>query len=167
VQLNGRQITRQIDPEAQAEYGLLDGCYVLETDVPHDALDGTTIDQRYRSLQQVERNFRTMKTGLLEVRPLFVRRAARTQGHLVVAMLALKIVRRIEQQLHHAFGTTEQGLQAITVPQALQSLARLCLQQYRIGDRSIRRWPQPDPRQQAILQALGVSWPRGDVAEAA
>jgi hypothetical protein len=40
----------------------------------------------YISLQKVERDFRAMKTGLLEVRPLFVRKESRS----FAALLALK-----------------------------------------------------------------------------
>ncbi|MGH6861837.1 MAG: hypothetical protein ACRECY_16420 [Phyllobacterium sp.] len=61
-----------------AESALLDGCYVLETNVRPQHMDTQTVDARYRDLQQVERNFRTLKTGFLEVRPIFLRKAART-----------------------------------------------------------------------------------------
>lgn len=57
---------------ALEEQAKLDGGYVLETDVPSSLMDKTTIDERYRALQNVERNFRTMKTGLLEVRPIYL-----------------------------------------------------------------------------------------------
>jgi len=43
------------------------------------------------SLTEVERDFRTMKTGLLELRPIFLRKAERTEGHALVTMLALKL----------------------------------------------------------------------------
>ena len=39
-----------------------------------------------------------MKTGLLEIRPIFVRKADRTRGHALVTMLALKIVRDLERE---------------------------------------------------------------------
>jgi len=35
----------------------------LETDVAATQMDAQTVDARYRDLQQVERNFRTLKTG--------------------------------------------------------------------------------------------------------
>ncbi len=47
-----------------------------------------TIHDRYKDLAQVERAFRTFKSGHLEVRPTFVRTEARTRGHVFVAMLA-------------------------------------------------------------------------------
>ena len=52
-----------IDEEAKAQDSLLDGCYLLETNVPVDLMDAKTVDERYRDLQKVERNFRTVKTA--------------------------------------------------------------------------------------------------------
>jgi len=74
---------------------------VLETDVARETMDASTVDARYRDLQRVERDFQTMKTGLLERRPIFVRKERRTRGHVFAAMLALG-----EQSLKEAFGTT-------------------------------------------------------------
>jgi len=42
------------------------------------------------NLQQVERNCRTLKTGPLVVRTIFLRKAARTKAHVCIALLALK-----------------------------------------------------------------------------
>ncbi|MEF8734206.1 MAG: hypothetical protein V5B40_20525 [Candidatus Accumulibacter meliphilus] len=62
-----------IDEEAKAQDSLLDGCYLLETNVPTDLMDAKTVDERYRDLQKVERNFRTVKTSFLEIRPISAR----------------------------------------------------------------------------------------------
>jgi hypothetical protein len=51
------------------------------------------------ALQKVERDFRTMKTGLLEIRPVFVRKESRTRGHVFCSMLALKLQREVERRL--------------------------------------------------------------------
>ena len=91
-----RAILCVINEDAKAEDALLDNGYLLETDVPKDWLDAKTVDARYRDLQKVERNFRTVKTAFLEIRPIFVRKAARTKAHVFVAMLALKITCQFE-----------------------------------------------------------------------
>src|SRR5207253_6181913 len=86
----GRRVAT-LDTAAEAEATVLEGCYVLETDVPPTALDAQAIHDRYRDLYAVEHDFRTMKTGLLEMRPIFVRKARRTRAHVLVTMLALKV----------------------------------------------------------------------------
>ena len=114
-----RAIRWAVNEDAQAEEALLDGCYLLETDVPKDWLDAKTIDERYRDLQKVERNFRTVKTTFLEIRPIFVRKAERTKAQVFAAMLALKITRQFEVGLRKVFGTVGADAAAITPDDAL------------------------------------------------
>ena len=64
-----------------------------KTDLPVEAADAETIHGRYKDLAKVERAFRTMKTGLLEVRPVYVRRADHTRAHVLVVMLAYLLTR--------------------------------------------------------------------------
>src|SRR5262249_57592049 len=109
------QLTATLDPTAQAEAAQLEGCYVLETDVLPPALDAQTVHDRYCDLHEVEQDFRTMKTGLLEVRPIFVRKARRTRAHVFVTMLALTVVREMRRGLVAAFGTTDDAKMAVTL----------------------------------------------------
>jgi transposase len=155
--LTGRVIELHIDEPAKQDAELLDGCYCIETDVPSQHLSKDEVHDRYKDLQQVERDFRRLKTGFLEVRPVFVRKAPRTRGHVFIAMLSLRILRLMEQRLHSVFGTTNDHDQAETVDSALTALSRLCLQHYQIGEQQIVGLPRPDSRQQQILSALQVT----------
>jgi len=49
-------------------------------------------------LAKVEFAFRTMKTTLEKIRPIFVRKEERTRGHVFVAMLAYMIVKYITDE---------------------------------------------------------------------
>jgi transposase len=80
----------------------LTGCYVIVTDAAAGSMDTRRVQASYRSLQRVERDFRAMKTGALEVRPIFVQKASRTSSHVFCCILALKVVREIEQRLRAA-----------------------------------------------------------------
>ena len=112
--------------------------------MPQTALDAQTVHDRYRDLYEVEQDFRTMKTGLLEVRPIFVRKAPRTRAHVLVTMLALKVVREMRRALVAAFGTTDDDKMAVTVEEALVALARLCLLTYHVQGTAVARLPTPD-----------------------
>jgi transposase len=159
LSLDDRQIRLTVDDSAKAQAGLLDGCYVLETDVSQEMLDAKTVDERYRSLQQVERDFRTLKTGFLEIRPLFVRKRDRTSGHAFIAMLALKIVREAENLLQEAFPPNKQGHCPLSLKDALDSLGRLCLNRYKTKEFEFLRLPQLDQSQIQICNALEVCLP--------
>ena len=70
------------------------------------------------------------------------------------------VSREMERRLRAAFGTTETHADAITLPDALRALTRLCLLHYPIDEKTtVTKLPQPDARQQAILKALGVALP--------
>ena len=177
LQLEGRQIVETVDPQAEQRALDLAGCYVIVTNVSQDQFATQAIHDSYLALQKVERDFRTMKTGMLEVRPVFVRKDSRTRGHVLCCMLALKLQRELERRLAAAFGTTDQDPHAITVSDALAALNRLCLLVYDINvkDKSgkrgekpqkeqthnttVTRLPKPDPHQRRILDALRVSLP--------
>jgi transposase len=159
LSLEGREIQCRIDEAARAESALLDGCYVLESTVSAAHMDAPTVDARYRDLQKVERNFRTLKTAFLEVRPIFVRKAKRTRGHVFVAMLALKITRLFEHKLQARFGTTDQDANTLTLGDALTALSRITYLYYHIKGQVFARLPRLDALQQAIFEALGLNFP--------
>jgi len=158
VSLQEGDIIATVDEAAQTEASGFDGCYVLETDVPQTVLEAQAVHDRYRDVHEVEQDFRTMKTGLLEVRPIFVRKAPRTRAHVLVTMLALKVVREMRRALVTAFGTTDDDKMAVTVDDALAALSRLCLLIYQVRGTAITRLPSPDARQAAILNALGTPY---------
>src|SRR2546427_3957351 len=177
LHLEGRQIVETIDLQAEQRAIDLAGCYVIVTDVAKDQLAAQAIHDSYVALQKVERDFRTMKTGMLEVRPVFVRKDSRTRGHVLCCMLALKLYRELERRLAAAFGTTDKDPHAVTVSDALSALNRLCLLVYDLGSKhksgkkdekpqkeqkhntTVTRLPKPDPHQRRILDALRVSLP--------
>jgi transposase len=55
------------------------------------------VHSRYKDFALVEQAFRTAKTSFLEIRPIFVIKKSRTQGHALVTMLAYKIIRELRR----------------------------------------------------------------------
>ncbi len=103
------------------------------------------------------------KTGepeALVLYPVFVRKAARTRGHAVVAMLALKIVREAQEVLKKAFGSASEGRNAILLDDALRILSRFCFYRWSIKGKEFLCLPQPDDRLTAVFNAFGISPPR-------
>jgi hypothetical protein len=84
----------QIEAEA-----LLDGIYVLRTDLRPEALDATSTVSAYKGLANVERAFRSLKTVDLEVRPIHHRRAQRVRAHVLLCMLAYYLEWHMHQAL--------------------------------------------------------------------
>jgi len=92
-------LTVTIDTQAHEKAEELDGCYVVKTNVPEENLNTQAAHDRYKDLANVEFAFRTMKTTLEEIRPIFVRKAENTRGHVFVAMLAYMIIKYITDAL--------------------------------------------------------------------
>ncbi|MDE0715322.1 MAG: IS1634 family transposase, partial [Gammaproteobacteria bacterium] len=66
----------------------LDGIYVIRTSLPKEQMDADDCVRGYKSLCNVERAFRTLKTTGLHVRPIHHRLEDRVTGHLFICMLA-------------------------------------------------------------------------------
>jgi hypothetical protein len=160
LRLQGRTVVLEPNQAAIDRAMQLAGCYAVVSDVPKQQLSGQEVHDSYVSLQKVERDFRQIKTGLLEVRPVWVRKESRTRGHVFCCMLALKLSREMERRLQSRFGTTDSDPHATTLPDALAALGRLCLLEYQIDERTaVTRLPKPDARQKEILESLGVEMP--------
>lgn len=74
--------------EAIAAEAALDGLYVIRTSLSKDQLDASAAVAAYKSLAQVERAFRSIKTVDLNVRPVFHYNAERVRAHVFLCMLA-------------------------------------------------------------------------------
>jgi len=74
--------------EAIAAEAALDGLYVIRTSLPEDRLDANAAVAAYKSLANVERAFRSMKTVDLNVRPVFHYSEQRVRAHVFLCMLA-------------------------------------------------------------------------------
>jgi Transposase DDE domain len=86
--------SEQIDAEA-----LLDGIYVLRTDLEPATLDASATVRAYKDLATVERAFRSLKTVDLEVRPIHHRLAQRVRAHVLLCMLAYYLEWHMRQTL--------------------------------------------------------------------
>ena len=77
-----------IDEEKVAAEAALDGVYVIRTSVSSEKMDADDAVRNYKSLSQVERAFRSLKTVDLKVRPIRHRLEKRVRAHIFLCMLA-------------------------------------------------------------------------------
>ena len=78
----------QRNAERIATEAALDGLYIIRTSVPVEQMDAAECVRRYKSLAQVERAFRTLKSVDLKIRPIHHRLADRVRAHILLCMLA-------------------------------------------------------------------------------
>ncbi|MGH9446514.1 MAG: IS1634 family transposase [Terriglobia bacterium] len=151
VEVEGRNLKLTVNQPALEEASRLDGCYVIKTDLPQSAASRQVIHDRYKDLTEVEQAFRTCKTTHLEMRPVHVRTAAHTRGHVLVVMLAY-LIRRELSRAWIAFD--------VTVEEGLHQLQTLCATEVKVqGGGSCLRIPMPVKAAAALLKALKISLP--------
>ena len=145
VRLAERQVVWTEEAPARELEAQLDGCYVVESDLPVAAASTQAVHDRYLDLTRVERDFRTLKTGLLEIRPVFLRKADRTRGHAVVSLLALKLARELERRVAPL---------GLTVDDAVERLKAVRL--VSLGEANLGLWRLADGYPAAQTEVLGV-----------
>jgi transposase len=146
-----RTLKLEVDDEALEEESCLDGCYVIKTDLPKDVADKQIIHNRYKDLAEVERAFRTFKTGFLEVRPVYVQTEKSTRGHVLVVMLSYIIVRRLRRAWEKSDLTVEEGL---------KQLSTLCSMEMKVKNQaSCLKIPRPREKSRQLLKAIDIRMP--------
>jgi len=95
--------------EKVAQEERLDGCYVIRTDVSCETLDSPSVVRAYKSLGNVERAFRNLKTVQLEMRPFYHKTDDRIRAHVFLCMLAYYLQWHMTQRLRPLFDADGAG----------------------------------------------------------
>jgi hypothetical protein len=123
-------------PESIAAEAALDGLYIIRTSVPAQQMEAADCVRNYKSLANVERAFRSLKTIDLKVRPIHHRLAERVRAHIFLCMLAYYVEWHMREAWRELmFADTDQQAKATRDPvapavrsaAALTKLARLSL----------------------------------------
>lgn len=153
VRSQERNLILEVDRTALGEASQLDGCYVIKTNV-QESPEATSkiIHDRYKDLALVEWAFRTWKADFLEIRPQYVRKDTRTEGHVFVVMLAYKIIR----YLAHCWRTIE-----VTIEEGVIELDSICLNSIKTSKKTtFKTIPKPRPLGKKLLEALDIQLPQ-------
>ena len=145
-----RNITVSMNEEKKKEEMRLDGCYVLKTDRKKEDISTEEIHDRYKSLADVEWAFRTMKTTLLEMRGIFVRKATRTKAHVFIVMLSYMMAYKLRRYWHDLEVTVEEGISELSSIHAME---------VHFPQMSYQQIPQPRSSTMLLLEKAGITLP--------
>jgi len=98
LKIEGRNISLKKEEDVIKEESKLDGCYVIQSNLPENEADASVIHDRYKDLSNIENHFKHMKTESLEIRPIYHRKAERTKALVFIAMLARMILKVFEEK---------------------------------------------------------------------
>ncbi len=87
---------KEADIAAEA---MLDGLYVIRTSLPKEAIGAEDAVNAYKSLSQVERAFRSLKTVDLEIRPIHHWLSDRVRAHVFLCMLTYYVEWHMRRKL--------------------------------------------------------------------
>ena len=105
--------------EGIAAEAALDGIYIIRTSVNAARMDAPQCVRNYKSLANVERAFRSLKTIDLKVRPIHHRTADRVRAHIFLCMLAYYVEWHLREAWRELmFADTEQEAKATRDPVA-------------------------------------------------
>lgn len=150
-----------LDAEMVEREKALDGCYVIRADVAENIMGTDECVKGYKSLQQVEKAFRNLKTVALEIRPVFHKTDQRIQAHVFICMLAYYLLWHAAQRLAPLFAADGKGknrrwsIQGVI--ESLKSIAKT--ECFADGVHMFDRISQPDQEQSRILELLNVKMP--------
>lgn len=119
LDIQDRSFAFQRQVERIAAEAALDGIYVIRTSLPATRMDAADCVRHYKSLAQVERAFRILKSIDLRIRPIHHRLADRVRAHIFLCMLAYYVewhLREVWREL--LFADTDQAAKATRDPVA-------------------------------------------------
>ena len=150
VRVKSRSFRVEINDIELKEIEKLDGCYAIKTNLSAADASKETIHDRYKSLAEVEWAFRTMKTILLHIRSIYVRKANRTRAHVFSVMLAYMIAFELRRLWHDI---------EITIEEGIGELCSLCATEVVIGSLSVQTVPRPRENVQLLLEKADITLP--------
>ncbi|MHB1798936.1 IS1634 family transposase [Metallibacterium scheffleri] len=133
-----------LDEEAIAWAERFDGKLVLLSNVSD--FSAAEILARYKSLADIERGFRVLKSDL-EIAPVYHRLPERIRAHALICFLALVLYRVMRMRLKASGSTTSPKT-------ALEILRRIQQHHVAIGDHAYRGVSKTTPEQLALFDAL-------------
>lgn len=146
------------DKKSLAYEEKLDGKFVLLCRTKSYWLSASQVVETYKDLWEIEWAFRDLKS-FIELRPMRHYKDNRVRGHVQICVWALLIQRALQKKLDEA------GID-MTSRMALESLRTIKVIETQVGPKTIAFVTPPNPRNQGILNALGLRLPKVLVNEA-
>ena len=145
------------DEEKIAAELLLDGCYVIWTDIKADQMDSPKVVESYKKLQMVVVAIRNLKTVLLEVRPVFHKTDERIRAHVFLCMLADHVQWHMKTRLQPLFDEDGKGkCREWTFVNVIERLKAIRRDKRVTADSSFFQTTIPADDQQRILDLLKI-----------
>jgi hypothetical protein len=145
----------RVDEAKITQEKLLDGCYIISSDVPAEQMDHQQVVASYKSLSLVEVAFRNLKTVSLEMRPVFHKKDDRIRSHVFVCLLAYYLQWHVQQRLKPLFAQDGEGKdRQWTFSNVMERLKALRRQRVKVGGIEFDQVAEAQDDQREIFNLL-------------
>jgi transposase len=136
---------------------LIDGCYIITSDVPLKKMAAQEIVASYKKLTLVEKAFRNLKTVQLEVRPVYHKTDDRIRCHVFICMLAYYLQWHMLQRLQPIFDSDgEHKKRFWTFENVIERLKSIRREEISVAGTTCKIITDADEDQIKILDLLNV-----------
>lgn len=158
VQVDEGKFSYRRDEEEIGRYSRLDGCYVLVTSLSSKELSKEDVQAKYKSLAQVEQDFRTLKAIDLEIRPVRHWTEENVRGHVFMCSLALRVTHEARRRLLPILERDEENrrCEAGSLREIWDTLQSFSVGYLKVGEHLIHQIGEPTEEQVRILSLLGI-----------
>jgi transposase len=148
--LGSPSFTYSVDEEALQQAERLDGKLLLVTSLSDMAPE--EIVARYRSLADIERGFRVLKSEI-EIAPVYHRLPDRIRAHALICFLALVLYRILRMRLKAAQSP-------VSPSRLLKSLSRIQKHTVHVGANAYHGITRPEAEQLDLFRTLNIELPK-------
>jgi transposase len=127
------------------------GHYILKT--TEIDMDPEKVEERYKSLQEVEKVFRDLK-DLLVIRPIYHWKDRRVETHIYLCLLSQVILSETRKTLKRGGWLGE--LKENTLEKFIKDLNRIKLGKFKIGDKTIYKLQRENPLKDLLLLLFNI-----------
>jgi transposase len=154
----GHRVNWSLKEGKIAEEELLDGCYIVNTDVPLESMATDEVVANYKRLGNVERAFRSMKQVHLEIRPVYHKIDRRIKAHVFLCTLSYYVQWHLIERLKPLFETDGKGKdRRWTVQNTVERLKQVCRNQVQVDGVEFHQVTELDDEQRQIFDLLQVA----------
>lgn len=145
--------------EVIKSYEVLDGCYVITSNVEPKEMNTIELHAKYKDLKYVENAFRSMKVSDIVMRPVRHWNVTRVRGHVFMCMLAYLVIWEAKKRLHPLLEREPdtRDCEGKSLREIWSELRRITIGRIELGLESFEQISTVTKEQQKILNLLKVS----------
>ena len=135
------------------------GKYVINTDVEKEKLCKEEIRKEYKNLQNVEHDFRDLKSDNICIRPVYHRNEDQTIGHIQVCFYALAIIKELETHIYPFLHEFNQGKASrLSFNDMIAELTKIKVCELKIGNNATTlKIPKLNETQKKLFEILKLN----------